>query len=198
MSAPERPKIIVSSELTKELKRPRAADPTVRVPTLHLLYGITGSGKTTFARRLESELRAVRFSPDEWMVELHGTNPPEALFRPQHERIMTLIWEHAGRVLKTGTDAIIEAGFWSRASRDGARQRARELGVACRLYVMHCSVDEARRRVRARTESLPPGTLTITEPTFDFLLQQVEPIGADEEVIIVDGSASDGGGKPCG
>ena len=37
-------------------------------PTIHMMFGFIGSGKSTFARKLESELRAARFSPDEWMV----------------------------------------------------------------------------------------------------------------------------------
>ena len=159
-------------------------------PTLHLLHGIVGSGKTTLARRLERDCRAVRFSPDEWMVALHGTNPPEALFRPQHERIMALIWEHAGRVLRAGPDVVVEGGFWSRASRDEARRRAQELGVAYRLYELRCPVEEARQRVLARTAVLPPGVLEITGATFDLLLRQIEPLGPDEERTVVATSAA--------
>ncbi len=94
------------------------------MPTLHLLHGLPGSGKTSFGRKLAHDLPAVRFTPDEWMVTLHGTNPPEAVFRPQHEKIMALIWSHVERVLGAGTDAVLDVGFWSRASRDDARRRA--------------------------------------------------------------------------
>jgi len=155
-------------------------------PTLHLIHGIPGSGKTTFARHLEKETRAIRFSPDEWMVTLHGSNPPESLFRPQHERIMQLIWEHAGRVLQAGSNVILDGGFWSRASRDDARRRATEFNVPFRFYALRCSVEEARRRVLTRTQAMPPGTLEITGPTFDFLLGQLEPLGADEVHIEVE------------
>jgi predicted kinase len=159
------------------------------MPRLHLLHGIVGSGKTTFARSLEQEFHAVRFSPDEWMVALHGTNPPESLFRPQHERIMALIWEHAGRVLRAGSDVVLEGGFWTRASRDEARRRAKEIGMSWRLYALHCPVEEARRRVLERTAVMLPGTLEITGPTFDHLLRQVEPLGEDEEHIVVETSS---------
>ncbi len=162
------------------------------MPTLHLLHGMVGSGKTTFARRLEREFHAVRFSPDEWMVALHGTNPPESVFRPQLVRIMALIWELTGRVLRAGSDVVLEGGFWTRASRDEARQRAREIGVAWRLYALRCPVEDARRRVLARTAVLPPGTLEITGPTFDCLLRQLEPLGEDEDHISVEASTPDG------
>lgn len=150
------------------------------MPTLHLVHGLPGSGKTTFAVRLARERNAVRFTHDEWMVTLHGTNPPEALFREQFPRVFALIWEHAGRVLVTGTDVVIDAGFWTRASRDEARRWAAEQGVACRLYAMDCVVAEARRRVLARTAAMPEGALEITGPTFDALAAQLEPLGPDE------------------
>jgi predicted kinase len=44
--------------------------------TAHLIHGYLGAGKTTFARRLEEELPAIRFSHDEWMTNLYGDDPP--------------------------------------------------------------------------------------------------------------------------
>jgi predicted kinase len=35
-----------------------------------IVCGLPGSGKTTLARTLESQFRAVRFTPDEWMDAL--------------------------------------------------------------------------------------------------------------------------------
>jgi predicted kinase len=39
------------------------------MPTVHMIAGLIGSGKSTFARRLERELPALRISLDEWIVE---------------------------------------------------------------------------------------------------------------------------------
>lgn len=162
-----------------------------RKPTLHLVHGLLGSGKTTLARRLERELPAVRFTHDEWMVTLHGTNPPEAVFRPQAERIWTLIWLHAARVLRAGADVVIDGGFWTRASRDEARRRAEESGVPAKFYAMRCTIEEARRRVLARTAAMPEGALEITGPTFDLLAAKLEPIGADEKVEWIEAMAEE-------
>jgi AAA domain len=41
-------------------------------PTLYLLVGLPGSGKTTLARQLETERYALRLTPDEWMMPLFG------------------------------------------------------------------------------------------------------------------------------
>jgi hypothetical protein len=39
---------------------------------MFLLVGLPGAGKTTRARALEGIYRALRFSPDEWMIPLFG------------------------------------------------------------------------------------------------------------------------------
>ena len=155
--------------------------------TLHLLFGPTGSGKTTWARRLEAETHAVRFTHDEWMVHLYGRSPPAEAFPDAAARVWDLIWMHAERVLRAGADVILDGGFWSRASRDAARRRAATLGVPCRLYCVTCPDDLARQRVLRRTAEAPPGALHIDDATVDALNARVEPLGPDEDCILLDG-----------
>jgi predicted kinase len=73
-----------------------------------MLFGFVGSGKSTLARTLESELGAVRFSPNEWLVALYGTNPPAELFDEYHQRIARWMEVQYSRVLAVGIDIILE------------------------------------------------------------------------------------------
>ncbi len=155
--------------------------------TLHLIHGPVGSGKTTFARQLERETRAVRFTPDEWMLRLYGDRGPEDTFHATLDRVYELVWEHAGRVLRTGTDVIMDCGFWSRAARDEARRRAAALGASYRIYAIQCPPDVARRRVLRRTAELAGRVLWINEPAIDGLNARVEPLAPDEDHVVVDG-----------
>lgn len=41
-------------------------------PKLYVMVGLPAAGKTTLARRIEIEYRALRFTPDEWMIPLFG------------------------------------------------------------------------------------------------------------------------------
>lgn len=149
----------------------------------HLIYGFTGAGKTTFARRLEGEIPAVRFTPDEWMVALYGTDPPADHFHESYERITELMWDLALRLLGLGLDVILDFGFWSRASRDDARARARAVGASYELYFLDCPEEVMRRRVLERTAQLPPGTLFIDEAAFELFKARFEPLGPDEKCV---------------
>ena len=51
----------------------------MRQPTLFLTVGLPGTGKTTAARHMEIEKKALRLTKDEWVKALYGhENPPSA------------------------------------------------------------------------------------------------------------------------
>jgi predicted kinase len=150
--------------------------------TAHLIHGYIGAGKTTFARRLEKELPAIRFSGDEWMAHLYGDDPPAAEFPQLHQRVSALIDQHWIRCLELGLDVVLDLGFWSRRQRDCTRAIARNLGADTLLYRLACPDDEAWRRIEKRNQRLD-GNLLIVRNTFETLKSRFEPLGDDEERI---------------
>ena len=121
-------------------------------PRLIIVCGLPGSGKTTWAKTLESKLHAIRFSPDEWMDAL-------AINLWQEEtrtRIEGLQWELAQQLLALGLTIIIEWGTWGRSERDGLRVRARELGAAVELHYLSAPVDVLFERIQSRSMEYPP------------------------------------------
>ena len=51
------------------------------MPTVHMIHGYLGAGKTTLALKMEQELPAIRFTHDEWMTRMYGDDPPVDQFR---------------------------------------------------------------------------------------------------------------------
>jgi predicted kinase len=152
-------------------------------PTLHLIYGFVGAGKTTFAKKLEKDTKAVRFTPDEWMIALYGDRAED--FQDKQNRITLLVYDTAKKILATGTDVILDFGFWSRKSRDHARAFARDCGVSCKLYNLQCAEDVMRRRVIKRTAEMPAGALFIDDNAFNEFKTRLEPLREDEDAVLI-------------
>jgi predicted kinase len=152
--------------------------------TAHLIHGYLGAGKTTFARHLEGELGAVRFSHDEWMARLYGEDPPAELFADYHQNVWDVMQGTWTRCLTLGLDVVLDLGFWRRAERNSVRSLVSALGASHRLYELGCPEAEAWRRVEARNANLQ-GSLLITRPTFEFLKTRFEPLADDEDRISI-------------
>lgn len=153
------------------------------MPTLFLIHGFVGSGKTTFSKKLSTEQNAVRFSPDEWMSHFYGQNPPADLFLEYDTLIKDMIWQQAEQFLLRGNNVILDYGFWGREGRDKYRYKAQELNIECILYAMNSDFETCKKRALKRTEELPKGELTIDENALNMFWKRFEPL-ADDEVAI--------------
>jgi len=154
-------------------------------PIVHLIYGFLGSGKTTFAKKLAAETNAIRFSLDDWTIKDHGAVPPAEGFNELVAQTNKKLMAAATDALIKGNDIILDHGFWSRKSRDEIRQWAQKHHAVSKLYFLSCAEDIARARVRYRTETMPEGALFISDKSFTELKERFEPLGADEEHILI-------------
>jgi predicted kinase len=154
-------------------------------PTVHLLYGGLGAGKTTFAKQLERDLPALRLTHDEWMRHLYGEDPPLVLFPIYNQRISELLDTLWPRCLELGVSVVLDFGFWSRLERDTLRARVEKLGFRHQLYALEGDAELRWQRVEQRNQMQGRDSLYIARETFLSLDQRLEPLEGDEERITV-------------
>ncbi|MBI2792214.1 MAG: ATP-binding protein [Gammaproteobacteria bacterium] len=128
-------------------------------PTLYLICGLPGAGKTTLAKKLENEKNAIRLTPDEWMSRIVGDGYDEA----KRAIVEQIQWEIAARVLSLGVSAILDYGFWGRSERDDYRARANALGARVQVCFLDVSRDELLKRLNERNANLPEATFKVDE-----------------------------------
>src|SRR5712692_7461295 len=152
-------------------------------PRLIIVCGLPGSGKTALARALESRLRAVRFSPDEWMDALSLNLYDEE----SRGKIEALQWKFGQELLALGVTVIIEWGTWGRSERDTLRLGARALGAAVELHYLSAPEDVLFDRIQRRGLEKRPIER-------DQLLRWVEifQVPTPEEIALFDKSSTQG------
>ena len=109
------------------------------MPTLHLICGLPCAGKTTYAKRLEREVSALRLTPDEWHITLFGHDVLEKESGARHDLIEALLWRIAARVLILDVNVILDFGFWGKDEREDYRARAAALGASSELHFLDVS-----------------------------------------------------------
>ena len=118
---------------------------------LIIICGLPGSGKTTFAKNLEGRLRAIRFSPDDWMNALSINLWDEQ----RRSKIEALQWQLTQQLLALDLTVIIEWGTWGRSERDSLRLGARALGAAVELHFLDAPREVLFDRIQRRAMEDP-------------------------------------------
>lgn len=152
--------------------------------TIHLMVGFMGFGKTTVAKELAQKLPAICLTHDEFMVKLYGRNMPYHEFHPNYDKVDDVLWDLAEKIIKTGTDVIMDYGFWSHQDREKAYNHAKRITPNVVFHYVYCDMETAKRRILKRSqENLDE--LFIREDEFDTLAQKFEPWNCTDDYPVI-------------
>jgi len=146
------------------------------------MCGVAGSGKSTYARRLE-DAGWLRFTIDAAAWEL-GLTDARAVTdvvalearRPQREQIAA--------ALDAGRDVVVDYSFWSRRQRDDYRALGREHGAEVEVVHLDTAPDVVRRRLAER-RGAHADDFTVDEELLEHYLRVFRPPGPDEDDVTV-------------
>jgi predicted kinase len=149
-------------------------------PTVHIVFGSQGAGKTTYARQLANEIKGTRFSIDEWMGELFGPDLPKPMSLPwimeRVQRCENRIWLTAAETVERGGCAVLDLGFMRVSDRSRFISLAGAKGLPVQLHYVNAPHGVRRARVVSRNANKGETfAFEVTPAMFDFMEKQFEP-----------------------
>jgi predicted kinase len=156
-------------------------------PTVYLIAGFIGAGKTTFSKKLEAETGALRFTKDEWVIKVLGKNAPKLDNFEKFDGFLTnLATDIALQCAAHGVDVIIDDGLWFKRQRDDLLQRINSIGANIKRYYLKCPKEVLKQRVLERSKHPGTDSFIIDAEMFEKYYQSFEEPGADEGYIVID------------
>lgn len=169
-----------------------------RHPGLVLMHGLSGCGKTTFARTLREQLGAVQLRSDIERKRLRGLSADArtqsavgggayspAATRMTYDRLLELSLQ----VVAGGFVALIDAAFLRRWQRDLFRRQAEQRHLPFCIVSIEAPEQILRERIARRSADSTDASEAGIE-VLEHQLRTREPIGADEaaDVVVHDGT----------
>jgi len=160
-------------------------------PTLFIMHGVSGSGKSWLSERLASQWGALRIRSDVERKRLAAASAGVAantecdLYTPEMNRLVYVrLLEAAESCLKGGMDTIVDAAFLHGEDRRLFRDLATRIG--CQFAILACEADPATLARRIETRGLM--RTDPSDATVRVLNRQVknrELLAADEQAAAV-------------
>jgi predicted kinase len=143
---------------------------------MFLMVGLPGAGKTTRATELAATHRALRFTPDHWMVPLFGDSLADGKRFTLEGRLISV----ALQALRLGTSVVLDFGLWGRDERLALRWLARSAGASCQVVYLPVDKDVQLARIAHRQATARHQTFPMSEADVDAWREQFQAPDAAE------------------
>jgi predicted kinase len=147
-----------------------------RTATMLLMVGLPAAGKTTRAEELAVAQRALRLTPDHWMVPLFGDPLADGKRWVLEGRLISV----ALQALRLGISVVVDFGLWGRDERSALRWLARSAGASSRLVYLPVGKDVQLARIAHRQATAPCQTFPMSEADVDQWREQFQAPDAAE------------------
>ncbi|MFG0714688.1 AAA family ATPase [Stenotrophomonas geniculata] len=120
-------------------------------PTLHLVCGKIGAGKSTLSQQLALKPRHVLISEDAWLAALYpGEIHSIADYLQRAATLRNVLAGHLRALLQAGVSVVLDFPFNTPASRAWAREVFSPAGAAHQLHFLDVADEVCKARLRAR------------------------------------------------
>ena len=126
---------------------------------VYLICGKICCGKSTYAKQLQADNKAVILSVDEIMLAVFGLYAGE-----KHDEyaanVRHYLFEKSLEIIQADVDVILDWGFWTKAGRNEAKAFYRSRDIECELHYLNISDEVWQARVNQRNQSVIAGETT--------------------------------------
>jgi predicted kinase len=128
----------------------------VNMPKVILICGKICSGKTTYAKKLANESKAVRLSADEIMLALFGQH-----LGTQHEEIAEktekYLFEKSVEIIASGINVILDWGFWTHEFRQRTSNFYKDKSINIEWHYIDVNDDVWQQNINMRNDKINNG-----------------------------------------
>lgn len=156
------------------------------VPTLYMMLGYPGAGKTTTAKIIAELTGAVHLTSDVIRLELF---PLPEFTEEEHQTLYEIIDKRAEDLLLAGKSVIYDANLNRFEHRDQKYSICRKVKARSVLVWVQTPVEVAKKRATELAENNPTRPFgNLDETTFDRLAIAIEPPHKTEQHFVLDGT----------
>ncbi len=154
-------------------------------PTLYLMLGYPGAGKTTIARIIADTTGAVRLSSDQFRVT-HFKNP--TFSQDEHDAVYSGLNKETQQLLQKGKSVVYDANLNRYIHRKEKYDIAHKLGVNVQLIWINTPKHIAKQRATQDGENDPHRPFgNLKTDVFNRLSDELEPPRSEEPCLSIVG-----------
>ncbi len=119
-------------------------------PTIYLICGFLGAGKTTYSKKLAETTGAIHLNPDDVCMHRYKPEEYESNWEYCFTQTLDFLWQEIANYIKQNKDVIFDVGFWSKLSRDKAVNKVKQMGGKPVIYYVYAPDDILKQRIATR------------------------------------------------
>jgi len=123
-----------------------------------LICGKSASGKSVYAERIQNDKKAVLLSVDELVLSILGNDLGE-----KHDEItrrtQAYLFEKSLDIIRTGTNILLDWGFWTSEKRREARMFYDAHGIESEFHYMDTPEDVWKKNIEKRNRAVLEGKI---------------------------------------
>lgn len=156
-------------------------------PTLYLMLGYPGAGKTTVSEFIAELTDAVHINSDQFRLNMF--KKPLKITDAQHDKMYDMLDYMTLEILKSGKSVIYDANLNRYIHRQDKYDIANEAEADTKLIWVKTDIETARRRATENAGQHPDHRPfgNMKKSIFDRLVKQIELPKKNEEPIIIPG-----------